>query len=1148
MAEGLQTTSFTMQQQQAASRQYELLLHGLSHEDNVRYIDRHVLMLEKWSRDFSEGFFIRDLRYVIQVFSVLRERLDSHPLLFQSALSSILKVCSMPLFEVKANERLRSVSVDVIKEYMFEVSKFWLHGDSLRNAGIIRCFRSMVNGGVDPTILKVDVQKWVSDGLRVQVTDRVYLQTLLRDSGVVDFVVDAFNASAELYRTDYVALWGSLPLRKMPASSASDKSAGGDADSDNEGAEAAQTAEMQMIEQGSLTGESLDSSTQGADKSGSALDASKQALSDVQELTKLLTSLIMELTEDSRSACAMCLRKVSDGAIGLLDIAARENLRDPAVSRNLDLVWTVVDAYLQQAQGPSQVNNVLLRELVSSEVMEYEFAVSCLLRILLELMHDGYRLADKECRNEIVVVLSMIASFPASFPSFMCSGALNALVTYSCVAEMGSGWRVWPFYTRPIAKLRNFASIYDIDLQLKRTLWMCVSDVMQSNDADAILCVSSSPLLDLLMHYVEHDSSDSLKPAAHVDADESATLPSRIRGGGAATGGSSLFTSSQAAFPKGEESGVAFPAASQSTMLEAPSIAQQASGGGGRADAGGGGGHSVPEDGHSTNPASVFLKSLPLVQLRELQVLAMTFIAENGPKCLGEFLRVGGPVRVLDVLFRYSRSPVPEHKSLVYHSLLLLNRCLMMSDVVKRLMELENGAQTFLYLFEHTDDEAAKALAARVVSLLCADRNETCQQQVRLRGGVALMVKVISDYAEHRKVQVGRKARLRVQGIETEGVEDLEADSNGGDISLVVIAVLDCISKATTRNRRCEAQLAKDEGIDSLLLLLEVSPTLLRTQVLRLLADLLENRHLLTFLHAWRSPKSMRSAVQLFAHCWLDEEARLHASREKGIMCDIWNPLGNHDWPEDDINQRDGESVSSGGSLASIPKSLAVTRLTDAVSSARVNNGAVPDTVRHSVLEVDIRGIVARILYLSGSLDSYVNAVSPDFRVSFYVQNDLRSRGGPGSPIGSPNTADQGEPMEAWEEHKGEGDRGSPGGFSARPTSSLGDPGLTPADKQVLAVAQQYHALRAGEWWRQVAEELRAEGVQPIEADLALLESNVSMSFDAAFNVQTEQMELKQAELGNKGDMEKTFVQTILTKKEQQLKSLYLKKHGSRRV
>ena len=1145
-SEAIFSATAMTQKAQEAAQSYELMLHGLTHEHNAGNIDRHALLLEKWCRDFCEGFYIRDLRYVIQVFGVLRKRLATHPSLFRPALTMLLKVCSLPLFEVKANERLRSPCVEIIKEYFFEICKFWLHGDALRNAEITRCFRCQVNGGVDPAVLKADVQRWVSDGLRVQVTDRIYLQTLLRDAGVVDFLVDVFNASADLYKADFVALWGSdIKVKATTAGPATggETAAGYDSDDDNAAAAAAAGAAAAATTEG-LGGGSLAEAESLADSSVTvsglpdALEASKQALSDAQELTKAGTALMMELTEDSRSACAMCSRGVSIGAMQLFDVASRLNLRDAAVGKNLDLVWTVVDAYLQQAQGPAQVSASLLKELVSCEVMDFEAAVEVLLRVLVELLHDGYRLADKEVRNEIVVVMNMLATFPASFPSFMCSKAFNVLVTYSCVAEMGR--RAWAFYTAPVAKLRNFASTADIDLQLKRTLWMTISDLLRSNDPDALLCLASSPMLDMLLSYVEFDSTDPARHAALED--ESATLPSRIQRGGA--GGSSIFTSSQthgeaqgtldqsmtSGFPGGAD-GSFLPPAAAGTAAATSSLAAG-----------------------PTNLTTTFLKGLPMTQLRELQVLGMTFIAENGPRCVGELLRVGGPVRILEVLFHYSRSQILEHKSLVYAALLLLNRCLMCSEVVRRLLEIENGAQTFLYLFEHTDDDAAKALVARNLSLLCADRNEVCQQQVRARGGIAMLVRVVALYAEPRRIMVGRKAGVRTVGIDTEGVEDPEADTNGGDISVLIIAVLDCISRVTVRNRRNEAQYAKDEGIDALLLLLEVSPFLLRTQVLRVLADLLENRHLLTFVFAWRSPKSMRGATALFAHCWLDEETRLHAVRERGIVCNIWDPLSNHDWPVDDVNQRDGESLSS-GSVVTNTKSVAVARLTEAVSSARVNNGAVPESVRCSVLDRDTRGIVARILYLVGSLDSFVNAVAPDFRVSFYQQTGLL-KDAPQSPAYS---ADGHEEQEGHEELKGDDSQPLPptpshasqqgnSSTSAPRIVAIGDPGLTHAEKQVVATAQQYHALRAGEWWRLVAEELRDEGVKPIEADLALVESRVSASFDAAFNVQLEQMELHQQALGIQGDQEKTLIGGILAKKDGQLKAEYLKRHGSRRA
>ena len=88
-------------------------------------------------------------------------------------------------------------------------------------------------------------------------------------------------------------------------------------------------------------------------------------------------------------------------------------------------------------------------------------------------------------------------------------------------------------------------------------------------------------------------------------------------------------------------------------------------------------------------------------------------------------------------------------------------------------------------------------------------------------------------------------------------------------------------------------------------------------QVLRILADLLENSKLFFFSSSRGGrPKSMRTAAQIFAHCWLDEEARLDVSRGKdGIISNIEEPLKNHDWPVDTFTQGPGESISSDGSL-----------------------------------------------------------------------------------------------------------------------------------------------------------------------------------------------------------------------------------------
>ena len=139
------------------------------------------------------------MQYVIQIFGILRERLASHPEKFREILSSVLKIAALPLFESKANERLKAPSVDIIKAYFLELCYFWTEGDPVLNSEVSKCFRSIVNGGVDPTILKGDIQKWKDDGFRKQVTDKIYLQTLLRDSSAVSHLVQGFLSGSSAY-------------------------------------------------------------------------------------------------------------------------------------------------------------------------------------------------------------------------------------------------------------------------------------------------------------------------------------------------------------------------------------------------------------------------------------------------------------------------------------------------------------------------------------------------------------------------------------------------------------------------------------------------------------------------------------------------------------------------------------------------------------------------------------------------------------------------------------------------------------------------------------------------------------------------------------------------------------------------------------
>lgn len=108
------------------------------------------------------------------------------------------------------------------------------------------------------------------------------------------------------------------------------------------------------------------------------------------------------------------------------------------------------------------------------------------------------------------------------------------------------------------------------------------------------------------------------------------------------------------------------------------------------------------------------------------------------------------------------------------------------------------------------------------------------------------------------------------------------------------MGVVDCIWNAVVGNKRSEARLLEVEGQDKLLDLLEVCPVLMRSQITGVLADLSLNKRCIPYLTAWRSDRSMVSAVQLFMRLWEEEEHRLKVERAEGVVNNLWKPLGKH--------------------------------------------------------------------------------------------------------------------------------------------------------------------------------------------------------------------------------------------------------------
>ena len=174
---------------------------------------------------------------------------------------------------------------------------------------------------------------------------------------------------------------------------------------------------------------------------------------------------------------------------------------------------------------------------------------------------------------------------------------------------------------------------------------------------------------------------------------------------------------------------------------------------------------------------------------------------------------------------------------------------------MRALMEHLNAVQLLLYMFELSEDEGTKAQAVRAIALLCSvdtvpagDVGDTgdvpeasplepvpdplvCQAQMRQQGGIPLLVQAMKTHVSAKRPLAGLRAGVKVVDKYNLDPEDPALQPLSGDVSVYVIAVLDCVAKAVVGNRLNEAAFAKCDGVDLLLEMAEVSPCVLRFQV-----------------------------------------------------------------------------------------------------------------------------------------------------------------------------------------------------------------------------------------------------------------------------------------------------------------------------
>ena len=464
--------------------------------------------------------------------------------------------------ECKANERLRVKGMADMKIFYKAIAIFCVDADDQLKSEVVHCFRCIINGGKDPLVLRADVNLWKSKGgNRVQITDTSFIQTLIRECDIIEFVVVEFLdsvAALERSATDFEksALLYTQSLGEsqekfdaFPKYQGSGKGKGQtlretlreygvpdiineekNKDSERHDLESSEEEKLTYLEDQDVNernnnnneneNENIFREETKSEKVKSAMAIKKEKLQVAfkEHLTEDLFDLCMELSADTLNAEIMCSLKLCDGVLRFLQYLVKENFRDKRISSTIDLFWTLLESILNNNISDMEEKkilnengeNILENSSDLFDILDQEFAVQVLGNMITLYAHEGFKDPDKEARNEVLAVLTLLCESPSSHIYFIQSGLLNDLLYFACYAECSSiqgEFSAW-FENHPQSSSnpRNFATSFELDLQFKRGLWILISELLEDDHVEAIECVGESPLLDSLLLYLEYNT------------------------------------------------------------------------------------------------------------------------------------------------------------------------------------------------------------------------------------------------------------------------------------------------------------------------------------------------------------------------------------------------------------------------------------------------------------------------------------------------------------------------------------------------------------------------------------------------------------------------------------------------------------------
>mmetsp|Transcript_44139 Transcript_44139/g.56561 ORF Transcript_44139/g.56561 Transcript_44139/m.56561 type:complete len:1219 (-) Transcript_44139:172-3828(-) len=819
----------------------------------------------------------------------------------------------------------------------------------------------------------------------------------------------------------------------------------------------------------------------------------------IRALLGSLMNLLREISGDSNSSSEIVKSNGMSVVIDLLRLLVVEP-RDPLIKTCIEVLWNCLEHSQHMLElGAAAVSRTQLVERRRRANAMYALATTEALTTLRDLvaalLKTGHRTEDKELRNEVLIVCSFLARQRRSHAYFRTTGLLDMLLAYATAAENkdfmlsdeaneggggggGGGYEehgdnydryqhdddednIYPINVTsyhlpdldedfPLAEARNFATVQPADLEMKRILWALLSD-LSKQDTLNLEAVVDSNLLSVLLMYLNADLNLSPLTAFNTvselnrqysDDEDDRQFQHQLPGSSGGGAPSSPLSQSSFGSPNG--------------------------GGGG-----GGGGVFNKTEQQVKQSMPMVIRRMPRTQLRVLQQQCMSVLLNLAPRAPEKFKLLAGHIITLRFLDACSESS-EALSGLVQGSLMLLLSFVGLPGLQEELGQL-GAVRIMLARFNDANaPHSLRADAVCILSRLCAG-HEVNQAAFR-KTGIASLVLQLEAYAKGRQ-----PANRERRGALPPGAFGMSGNATE-KVSPLVVGVVDCLWNGVVGNGRSEARLLAVGGMDALLNMLEMCPILMRHQTAGIIADLCENTHIVPYVKAWRSDRTMLSAVELLMRLFEDEEVRLMFDRPGGVITNLWEPLRLHTHPPSTIDH--GSSNGGGG---------------DAGGGGNGGGGGGDDG-----------SSVNSSTHKPKSFERLSNALHHS--AEYKAERALRK---------AIETQDLRAKISAIVQRIG---------------FIYAGEGLAAGDRATLLMAEHYVEFRAGESWAQVRRELLVEGTKPIAADSFLLETKIEGVFNRSRRVKCDQMKLVLESVSAANDKEDAFFDTVLLQRDQELR------------